>query len=180
MIDRTHENTSTTIENSAGHQVPSSQPVGVAEWFRRHWAGEIPFNLHVGMTVRQWGPDLVEIELPYDESLSAHEGVLHGGMIAALVDTTATGAVIAGHDFRKGSRASTISMTISYMASAPFEGVIASGHALHRGGRLHHAEVTVTSTSGALLARGSVIVSISGKRAGAPDIDSDPDVGGHA
>jgi uncharacterized protein (TIGR00369 family) len=121
----------------------------LADWFRRHWSDEIPFNRHTGMVVREWGPDGVEIELPYDDALSAHEGIFHGGMLAALIDTTGTGAVMAGHDYRKGSRVSTVSMTV---------------------GRLHHADVIVRAASGTLLARGSVVVSISGKRAGAPDL----------
>jgi len=144
------------------------EAVRLAGWFRRHWADEIPFNLHAGMIVRKWEPDVVEIELPYDEVFSAHEGIFHGGMIAALIDTTGTGAVIAGHDFRKGSRASTVSMTVGYVASAPYENVVATAHTIHRGGRLHHAEVTVASASGKLLAHGSVVVNVSGRRAGLP------------
>jgi uncharacterized protein (TIGR00369 family) len=142
----------------------------LADWFRRHWSDEIPFNRHTGMVVREWGPDGVEIELPYDDALSAHEGIFHGGMLAALIDTTGTGAVMAGHDYRKGSRVSTVSMTVGYMAAVPFESAVARGQAVHRGGRLHHADVIVRAASGTLLARGSVVVSISGKRAGAPDL----------
>ena len=140
----------------------------LAAWFRRHWADEIPFNLHAGMVIRRWDPDVVEIELPYDDAFSAHEGIFHGGMIAALIDTTGTGAVMAGHDFRKGSRASTVSMTVNYVASAPYESAVATARTVHRGGRLHHAEVRVHAASGKLLAHGTVVVNVSGRRAGIP------------
>jgi uncharacterized protein (TIGR00369 family) len=142
----------------------------LAAWFRRHWSDEIPFNRHTGMVVREWGPDAVEIELPFDDALSAHEGIFHGGMVAALIDTTGTGSVMAGHDFRKGSRVSTVSLNVGYLAAVPFESVVARAQAVHRGGRLHHAEVTVRSASGTVIARGSVVVTISGRRTGAPEL----------
>ena len=44
--------------------------------------------------------------------------LFHGGVLAARIDTTAAGAVMAGHDFREGSRLSTVSLAIQYMAVA--------------------------------------------------------------
>ena len=140
----------------------------LAAWFRRHWAEEIPFDRHAGMVLREWGAERVVVELPYRAELSAHEGIFHGGLIAALIDTTGSAAVVAGHDFSKGTRVTTVSMTVNYLASAPFESAVATGRAVHRGGRLHHAEVEVRSSSGRLLARGSLVVNISGRRPGLP------------
>jgi uncharacterized protein (TIGR00369 family) len=143
-------------------------------WFRNHWDEGVAFNKHAGIRVRRWEVDGVELALPFKPELSAHEGIFHGGVLAALIDTTGSAAALAGHDFAKGSRLSTISMTVSYLSTAPFEDVVAVGHATKRGRQIHHAEVSVRSASGRLLAQGLVVVSIGGVRPGLPANDSLP------
>jgi uncharacterized protein (TIGR00369 family) len=141
-------------------------------WFRHHWDEGVAFNKHAGIRVQRWEADGVELALPYKPELSAHEGIFHGGVLAALIDTTGSAAVLAGHDFGKGSRLSTIAMTVSYLSAAPFEDVLAVGHATKRGRQIHHAEVLVKSSSGKPLAQGLVVVSIGGVRPGLPVNDN--------
>ena len=57
------------------------------EWFREHWAKGVPFNRHCALEVRQWDAEAVELFLPYADELSAHTGIFHGGVVAALLDT---------------------------------------------------------------------------------------------
>ena len=149
--------------------MPDDANARLAEWFRAHWDDGVAFNKHAGIRVRRWEPDGVELGLPFKPELSAHEGVFHGGVIAALIDTTGSAAVLAGHDFSKGSRLSTVSMSVNYLGVAPFEEVVALGRATKRGGRVHYADVMVRSESGTQVAQGLVVVSISGVRAGLPD-----------
>ena len=89
------------------------------EWFRDHWTQGVAFNQHCGIEVRRWDDEAVELFLPYAETLSAHPGIFHGGVVSALLDTTASGAVMAGHDFAKGSRLTTISLAVQYLSVAP-------------------------------------------------------------
>ncbi len=93
-------------------------------WFRAHWETGVQFNRSCGITVRRWDNDAVELALPFADRLSAHDGIFHGGVIAALIDTAATGAVMAGHDFNLGSRVSTVSMAVQYLSAAPNEDVV--------------------------------------------------------
>jgi uncharacterized protein (TIGR00369 family) len=141
-------------------------------WFRRHWEEGVAFNHLCRITVDRWEPDGVELGLPFATQLSAHEGVFHGGVIAALIDTAATGAVMAGHDFNLGSRAATISMSVQYLSAAPHEDVVAYAHCTRRGKQTHFAEVTLRSRSGKAIAQGLVTITVSGQRRGLDQVDA--------
>lgn len=132
------------------------------EWFRARWERGVKFNRSAGMRVLRWDPDGIEMTMPFTEALSAHEGVFHGGVVSALIDTAGSGAVIAGHDFTKGSLLSTVSMSVQYLAPARGHEAIAYARCVRRGSRLHFAEVDVRMPDGRVCARGQVVVSISG------------------
>jgi uncharacterized protein (TIGR00369 family) len=136
------------------------------EWFRHHWEHGVPFNRHCHIRVQRWAGDGVELLLPYAEHLSAHQGIFHGGVISALIDTTGCGAVLAGHDFDNGSRLSTVSLAVQYLSAAPGEDVVAFGQCTKRGRSVHFADVVVRSTGGKPVAEGLVSVSITGERPG--------------
>ena len=138
------------------------------EWFRGRWERGVAFNRYCRLHVTRWEPDGVEIVLPYTETLSAHEGVFHGGVLSALIDTAGAGAVIAGHDFTKGSLLSTVSMSVQYLAPARGPEAVAYARCVRRGRRLHFADVDVM-TAGHICARGQVVVTISGERQGVGD-----------
>jgi uncharacterized protein (TIGR00369 family) len=142
------------------------EQVGRRAWFRRHWEEGVAFNQHCKITVRRWDPDGVELALPYADHLSAHTGVFHGGVISALIDTAGTGAVMAGHDFNKGSRLSTLALAVQYLSAAPGEDAVAYARCTRRGSLVHYAEVTVRSESGKDLAQGLVTAQVAGERAG--------------
>lgn len=127
------------------------------------------FNRLCGIRARRWDRDAVELELPFSEQLSAHDGILHGGVLAALIDTAGGGAVMAGHDFEKGSRLTTLSMSLQYLSVAPGEDVVAEARCTKRGRIVHHSDVVVRSASGKLLAQGLVTTQISGERPGFED-----------
>lgn len=135
-------------------------------WFRERWERGVRFNRDCGMRVLRWDPDGVEMLLPYAEGLSAHEGVFHGGVVSALIDTAGGGAVIAGHDFTKGSRLSTVSMSVQYLLPAVGAEIVAHARCVRRGGKTHFAEVEVHRPDGQICARGQVVVYIAGERPG--------------
>jgi uncharacterized protein (TIGR00369 family) len=139
------------------------------EWFRDHWTQGVAFNKHCALDVRRWDPEAVELLLPYADELSAHVGIFHGGVVAALLDTTASGAVLAGHDFARGSRLTTISLSVQYLSVAPGEDLLAIGQCTRRGRSVHFAQAqAVGAESGKVVASGQVAVNISGERPGAP------------
>jgi uncharacterized protein (TIGR00369 family) len=149
----------------------SEQQAARRAFFRRHWTEGVAFNRTLGIRVVRWEPDGVELELPYSDSFSAHDGVLHGGAVAALVDTAGAGAVMAGHDFDKGSRLTTISLSINYLAGAIAPGVIAEARCTRRGRTTHYAEIGVRTPDRTLVAQGLAAYSVVGERPGLGALD---------
>jgi len=133
-------------------------------WFESHWRTHVPFNNLVGLEIIDWEPGLVRGRLPFQERLSAHDGIFHGGVLATAIDTIGMGAVVAGHDFNLGSRFTTVSITIQYMAVAPYEDVLIEGRCTKRGRRLNFTRGTVLTPAGNVLAEGVLTVSASGER----------------
>jgi uncharacterized protein (TIGR00369 family) len=138
------------------------------EWFRKHWQDGIAFNRLCGFDVVDFTPDVVRIRATFRPGLSAHEKIFHGGVLATLIDTTGSGAVIAGHDYSLGTRLTTVSMTVNYLSVAPGEDIVAEGVCTRRGRSLNFAQVVVTSESGKRLAERMLTVNIAGRRTSAP------------
>lgn len=133
--------------------------------FRVHWQEGVAFNVACGIAVQRWEPDGVELHLPYRDDLSAHQGIFHGGVLSALIDTAGCGAVAAGHDYDKGSRITTVALAVQYLTVAPGEDVVAHARCTRRGRSVHYADVVVRSQdSGRELAQGLVTVSVIGDR----------------
>jgi acyl-coenzyme A thioesterase PaaI-like protein len=75
----------------------------------------------------------------------------------------------AGHDFAKGSRLTTISLSVQYLSVAPGEDLLAVGRCTRRGSSVHFAQAQVSGVaSSKMVATGQVAVSISGERPGVP------------
>ncbi len=141
------------------------------DWFRQHLQHGVLFNRFCKLDIRRWDSDRVEFMLPYNDDLSAHVGVFHGGVICALIDTCGSGAIMAGHDFNKGSRLTTVSLAVQYLSVAPGEDALAIGRCSRRGRTLHFAEVEVFgAVTGKRLASGQVTANVAGERRGVPGV----------
>lgn len=134
-------------------------------WFRDHWSHHVPFNNELGMEILDWEPGFVRGKLKYDARLSAHDGIFHGGVLAAALDTIGSGAVAAGHDYNLGSRFTTVSITVQYMGVAPGEPeVFIEGTCVKRGRRINFSRSRVTTVDGRTLAEAILTVSAAGER----------------
>jgi uncharacterized protein (TIGR00369 family) len=136
---------------------------------REHWERAVPFNRICDMQVRRWDPDGVDIFLPLRPDLTSLPGVFHGGVVGALIDTAACGAVAAGHDYNHGELITTIALSVQYQTADAGAGAIASASCTRRGRRINFAEVIVRSENGKELARGLVTVSATGRRGAAAE-----------
>ncbi len=135
--------------------------------FRVHWQEGVAFNKACAITVERWDPEGVEMRLPMRDDLTALPGIFHGGIIAALIDTSGCAAVAAGHDYALGNRISTIAMSVQFETAEPGSAAVAYARCTRRGRQVNYAEVVVRAEeTGKELARGLVTVSATGRREG--------------
>lgn len=113
----------------------------------------------MGTTVEAWGPDGVRLRVPFSDHLTNDGKEYHGGAVAALVDTAGAAAVWAGHDFDKGLRASTVTMTVNYTGRAEGD-LVATARCVKRGRDTHFSEIRVEDSRGRLVATGSLVYRI--------------------
>lgn len=106
----------------------------------------------LGIVFDRYEPDDVTIRLPFREDLTNDGTYYHGGVIAAAMDTTGAAAAWSNHDFDKGTRASTISMTINYVGAAKRSDLICHARTVRRRKELTFTEITATDADGAVVA----------------------------
>lgn len=152
---------------STSDQRPADRNEELRARFRHIYQDEVEFNGLLGMSITRWDPDGVQFEVPFRRDLSSHADTFHGGVVAALIDAAAGGAVLAGHDFAKGSRLSTVSMTVHYLSGAPGEGLVARARCTRRGLNLNYVQVTIESSeTRKLLAEGMVTCNMTSRSTG--------------
>jgi uncharacterized protein (TIGR00369 family) len=117
------------------------------------------FISSLGITVERWETDGVRLVLPFDERLTNDGREYHGGAIAALLDTAGASAVWAGHDFDRGLRASTVSMTVNYVGRGVGD-LVAAAHCVKRGRDLSFAAIEVADRQGTTVATGTLVYRI--------------------
>ena len=114
----------------------------------REFMKRIRWNAELGVTLESMAPGKVSLRLPYDKRWVGDPatGVLHGGVITALLDSCGGAAVMAHPTAAIGT--ATISLRLDYMRGAePGRDVIATAEC-HRATR-HVAFVRVEAHDGA-------------------------------
>ena len=117
------------------------------------------FIAGLGAEVQAWSAEEVVLRVPFAERLTNDGREYHGGVIAALMDTAGAAAVWAGHDFDKGLKASTVSMTVNYTGRAKGD-LLAIARCVKRGRDVAFSEIRVEDPSGTLVATGTLVYRI--------------------
>lgn len=119
-----------------------------------------PFISTLGLVIEAWSPAGSRLRLPFAANLTNDGQAFHGGAIASLIDTTGAAAVWAGHDFDKGTRAATVSLTVNYVGAAIGTDLIGLGTCVKRGKDLAFAEIHVTDPAEKVIATASLVYRI--------------------
>jgi len=126
------------------------------EFFRASMAGELPMPPiadTIGWTIVGVERGLIRLKFQPQEYLYHSAGVLHGGVLATLLDSAMASAVISTLD--AGRACTTTSMTVNNirpvrLGSGP---LFAEGRVEHAGRRTANAAGTITDEQGRLYAR---------------------------
>jgi uncharacterized protein (TIGR00369 family) len=113
-----------------------------------------PHAAQLGIRVESLGTDEAVLELPFKRELATIGEVVHGGAIAALIDTAAMAAAWATDEIPDNPTGSTVSLSVNFASAASGVDLRAQARVAKRGGRLSFCEVTVTDPNGTLVAHG--------------------------
>jgi uncharacterized protein (TIGR00369 family) len=111
-----------------------------------------PFLKGLGIVFDRYEPDDVVLRLPFREDLTNDGVYYHGGVIASVVDTAGAAAAWSNHDFDKGARASTISMSIQYVGACKKSDLVCAARTVRRGKELTFTEITAADADGNVVA----------------------------
>lgn len=115
-----------------------------------------PFGQHVNFELVQLEVDACTVRLPFHPSVANGVGVIHGGAISALIDTSAVGAAWASPNLGSHSRGATVGLTVSYLEAGLEADLFGSAHVVRRGRSICIVEVDVMDADQRHIARGMV------------------------
>lgn len=128
--------------------------------FLRERMCDTPFIGGLGARIEEWSPERARIRIPFDAALTNDGQAYHGGVVASLMDTVGAAAVWAGHDFDKGARAATVSLTVNYTGAARSSDLVGTAECVKRGKDLAFSEIRVTDDDGRTVATGTLVYRI--------------------
>jgi uncharacterized protein (TIGR00369 family) len=139
---------------------PFASPRGELPGFTRFFT-TAPFMARLGIEARHAPDGMARTSLPWREGNAGAAGALHGGAVAALIDTTGAMAAWSLVPLDPRNKASTPALHVTHHAPAAGEAVEAEACTLRRTDELFHNAVTVRGVeSGRLIATGTVLYRI--------------------
>ena len=116
-----------------------------------------PLVGHLGMRLESIGTDEATLVLPYRQELATQDDIVHGGAIAALIDTAGMAACWADDAVPDSLTGATVTLNVNYLAAARGQELAAHAVVVRRGRSMVFSEVKVTEPTGRLVATGSVV-----------------------
>ena len=116
-----------------------------------------PFAKELGIELVDLQPGHAELRLPWAPRLATVGDIVHGGAIAALLDTAGMAAAWSDDVEPETPTGSTVSMNVNYTAAAVASDLTAHAAVVRRGRSLCFCEVKVTDAEGSVVAHGSMV-----------------------
>ena len=123
----------------------------------------MPFATELGMTIEEASPERVVALLPWRAELCTMTGILHGGVLMSLADTT--GAIVAFLGLADGQITATITSATHMFRPVSSGTVRAVAVPLHRGKTTATIQTSVFDDSDRLVAQTTQVQAIRQSRA---------------
>ena len=111
-----------------------------------------PFIGFLGIIFDRYEPDDVTLRLPFRDDLTNDGVMYHGGVVSSVIDTAGAAAAWSNHDFERGAKASTVSMTVNFVGSCRQSDLLCHARTVRRGRELIFLEITATDADGRIVA----------------------------
>lgn len=130
-----------------------------------HWADfpkigdDVLFPEHLGLVCEDIREDYARLRLPYRPEHRQPAGVVHGGAIAALIDTCVVPAILWPYD--APVKILTVTLSIRFRGALVEEDAVAEGWIDTRGRKTVFCSAEVVgATSGTVIADGSLVYKV--------------------
>lgn len=141
------------------HRFEPLPPERLAVWQNfLDWPDQTYFPTLIGIEKEEIRTDYARLRLRYKPELNQPAGVVHGGALAALVDTVVVPAVGAVYDTRP--MLLTISMTLNYLSAVSEQDAVAEGWVERRGRSTVFCRAEVRAADGELAVAGSLVYAV--------------------
>lgn len=111
-----------------------------------------PFLESLGVELVSWVDGEAEFRMPIQARHLNRQGMLHGGLVATLLDAACGYAGLHASEHEEEIHGVTVMLNISYLSAAREGTVIAKGKVTRSGRSLYFVQGTLTSNQGELLA----------------------------
>jgi uncharacterized protein (TIGR00369 family) len=122
------------------------------------FAEQFPFFKLIGLEVLDVEPGRSRTRIEHRPDLTQPAGILHGGVIASLIDTGIAHALLMTDRFQElraeGGALVSVDLRVKYFRPVSEAGIVCESTVTRMGRQIIHAESVVTSDEGKEVARG--------------------------
>jgi uncharacterized protein (TIGR00369 family) len=142
-------------------QFPPLAPERYEHWSRFGAWDVVWFPKFLGIELEEVRQDYARMRLAYRPEFRQPAGVVHGGVIASLVDTVVVPVVGSGYD--EPRQLFTIDLQLRFLAPIVDDDLVAEGWITQRGRQIVFCDAEVRSGSGTLAATATLTYKVSSK-----------------
>jgi uncharacterized protein (TIGR00369 family) len=137
---------------------PPLPPERADVWNRYLSWERVYFPNFVGIELEELRTDYARMRLRHRPELDQPAGVVHGGAVAALIDTVVVPAIASGYDERP--RMLTVTMNVQYLGAVVREDAVAEGWVERRGRSIVFCRAEVRTAPDKVVATGTLVYKV--------------------
>jgi uncharacterized protein (TIGR00369 family) len=136
-------------------------PARAAIWSKFGKWDTVWFPTFLGIELEELRQDYARMRLPFRPEFRQPAGVVHGGVIASMIDTVVVPAVGSGYD--EPRQLFTIDIALRFLAPIIDDDIVAEGWITRRGRQIVYCDAEVSSGGGVLAATATLVYKVSSK-----------------